>query len=49
MYLIYRDPETLAQARGDNRNRICNSKPFLELLKQRTGCNVIGFRILLPK
>ena len=44
--LIYRDPKTLAQMKDDNHNRISNSKPFLYLLKQRTGCNVIGFRIL---
>jgi hypothetical protein len=44
--LIYRDPKTLAQVKDDNHNRISNSKPFLYLLKQRTGCNVIGFRIL---
>jgi hypothetical protein len=44
--LIYRDPKTLAQVKDDNNNRISNSKPFLYLLKQRTGCNVIGFRIL---
>jgi hypothetical protein len=44
--LIYRDPKTLAQMKDDNNNRISNSKPFLYLLKQRTGCNVIGFRIL---
>jgi hypothetical protein len=44
--LIYRDPKTLAQVKDDNNNRLSNSKPFLYLLKQRTGCNVIGFRIL---
>jgi hypothetical protein len=44
--LIYRDPKTLAQMRDDNYNRVSNSKPFLYLLKQRTGCNVIGFRIV---
>jgi len=44
--LIYRDPKTLAQMKDDNNNRVSNSKPFLYLLKQRTGCNVIGFRIL---
>ena len=44
--LIYRDPKTLAQMKDDNHNRISNSKPFLYLLKQRTGCNVIGFRIV---
>lgn len=44
--LVYRDPKTLAQIKDDNHNRVSNSKPFLYLLKQRTGCNVIGFRIL---
>ena len=46
--LIIRDPVTQAQMRYEN-NIIDNSKAFLYLLKQRTNCNIIGFRILTPR
>jgi hypothetical protein len=43
--LVLRDPVTSASMKSPT-NQIDNSKAFLFLLKQRTGCNVVGFRIL---
>ena len=43
--IVLRDPVTLASMKSPT-NQIDNSKAFLFLLKQRTGCNVVGFRIL---
>ena len=43
--IVLRDPVTSASMRY-NLTSIDNSKAFLFLLKQRTGCNIIGFRIL---
>lgn len=43
--IVVRDPVTCASIRSDY-NYTNNSKAFLYHLKQRTGCNVIGFRIL---
>jgi hypothetical protein len=43
--IVLRDPVTSASMRY-NLNATDNSKAFLFLLKQRTGCNIIGFRII---
>lgn len=43
--IVLRDPVTSASMRY-NLNSMDNSKAFLFLLKQRTECNIIGFRIL---
>lgn len=43
--IIVRDTVTTAQMRYDPHG-VNTSKAFLFLLKQRTGCNVIGFRII---
>lgn len=48
--IILRDPITSAYVKYTaNANGGGNSKGYLTLLKQRTGCNVIGFRILTTR
>ena len=42
--IIVRDTTNCASMKSNN--SFDNSKAFLYLLKQRTGCNIIGFRIL---
>ena len=42
--LVVRDPITKVSMRADGRNN--NAKPYLHILKQRTGCNIIGFRLV---
>lgn len=46
--IILRDPVTSAYVKY-TANNSDNSKAYLTLLKQRTGCNVIGFRILTTR
>jgi len=43
--LIIRDPKTHVSMKADYNSRN-NSKAFLHILKQRTQCNIIGFRIM---
>jgi hypothetical protein len=43
--VVIRDPKTKAQVVNSNTHETEPSEAFLKLLKQTTGCNVVGFRI----